>query len=392
MKRHTTVALAATTSISVLLALAACSTGSGAPGSTGAPGPVSYMTPDGECATSPLDGIDFDGSRQIIDDYSQVSAGLLNDEPLPTPADPGTVVAFLNNASPVAGLMLESVQRAAEVAGVTVMNIDTGSSAQSINSAMNSVVALAPDIVIAEALDATFFQDQLAALEAAGTAIVYGSQPGGEEFGLDESLGGTQASIENGRLLGAGAINFTCGTATQFVVYNMPEVQFSSIMVEGARDYLSSACPQCALRVVDISITDASPADKIVSDLQAHPETEYFITPADQFQVGLAEKASLVGIPNAFGFGHTSLPINVQQLADGTQNAGFAVDLDMYMWMQFDEGLRKAQGVFEPYDDWVRVTQMVGRVLTPANAGDYPGGVFVAQPDLAEQYAKLWRG
>lgn len=390
MHRRTTAALrTAALFASVSLLAAGCSAGGDAGSTAGADVELTYQSADGQCASGPADGVDFDAANEMITSFQQPTTGLVQTEKLPKPVAADTTIAFLNNDTAVAGIMYASLQPAADAAGVNLVNISTGTDAQSINSALNSVVELEPDAVISVAVDATFYQDQLDQLEAKGIPIVYSSQPNAEDFGLDDSLGGLNGSLVNGKVLAAGAVAFTCGTGNDFVFYNIPELGFSAIQLQSTQDYLAEICPDCTLRVVDISIADPSPADKIVSDLQAHPETDYFVTPADQFQIGLAEKAELAGLTNAHGFGQSSLPPNVQQLADDRQSAGFAVDLNMYMWLLMDEALRKIQGVYEPYSDWEAVNRSVSRVLTPDNAQEFLDG-FVAYADMEPDFKTLW--
>jgi ABC-type sugar transport system substrate-binding protein len=388
--RHAATAVAGIATVSLL---AACGGGSsaagGGSGSGGGGTELTYQDAQGNCAAEPLEGVDYQGAHDYVASFQQKSTGLLQTEPLPQPIAPGTTAVYLNNATPVSGIMLDALTKAGAAAGVEIVNVDTGTDAQSINSALNSVVELKPDILVSVALDATFFQDQLKALEDAGTAIVYASQTNAEEFGLDDTMGGLNVSQVNGKVLADGAIDFTCGTATNFVFYNIPEFGFAQVQLEAAEAQLAERCEECELRVVDISITDPSPADKIVSDLQANPDTQYFITPADQFQIGLAEKAQLAGITNAQGFGQSSLPPNIQQLVDERQSAGFAVDLDIFLWYLLDEGLRKMQGVWTPWSDWEAVGRSVSQVLTPANAGDYLNG-FSANPNKEQDFKALW--
>jgi len=389
MQRRTKAALnAAAVFASISLLAAGCSATTGGGGGSDEV-ELTYQAADGTCDTGPADGVNYDDADALIKAFQEPSTGLIQTEPLPETVDENTVVAFLNNDTAVAGIMYASVQAAAATAGVTLVNVSTGTDAQSINAALNSVVEMKPDIVISEAIDATFWQDQLKELQDQGVAIVYGSQPNAEDFGTNDSLGGLNSSLVNGKVLAAGAVAFTCGTGDEFVFYNIPELGFSAIQLEGTQDYLKEICPDCNLRVVDISIVDPSPADKIVSDLQSHPETDFFITPGDQFQIGLSDKAELAGITNAHGFGQSSLPPNVQQLQDGLQTAGFAVDLNMYLYLQLDEGLRKAQGVWEDYSDWEAVNKSLSRVLTPANASDVATG-FVAYPDMEKDFKTLW--
>ena len=350
---------------------------------------LTYRAADGTCATDPAEGVDYEAASALIDSFSQQATSLLQTEPLPTPVTADTTVAFLNNGTAVAGLMYGFMEQAAAAAGVTLINVDTGTDAQSINSAVNSVVELDPDILISVAIDATFFQDQLATLQENGVAIVYASQPNAADFNTNDTLGGYNVSIVNGEVLAAGAIAMTCGTGDNFVFYQIPELGFSATQAEAAEAYLAEKCPSCTMRIVDISIVDPSPADKNVSDLQTHPETDYFMAAADQFQIGLADKASLAGITNAVGMGQSSLPPNIEQIVAGSQNAGFAVDLNMFMWLLLDEGFRKAQDVWVDHEDWEAVGQAVSRILTQQNAEEYVAG-FVAYPDMQADFEALW--
>jgi ABC-type sugar transport system substrate-binding protein len=353
--------------------------------------PLTYRDAEGACAADANAGVDLAAAEEFLDPFLTGPDGIFLTEALAEPVSPDTTVAFLNNGTVIAGLMQSFAQAAAETAGVHFQNVDTGTGADTINSALNSVVESQPDIVISAALDATFFQDQLAQLEAAGTTFVYVGAVNGDEFGVQDSVGGKGASEVNGRVLAASAVYFTCGTGTEFTFYHIPEFAFSQVQLESATEYLAELCADCNLRPVDISITEPSPSDKIVSDLQAHPESQFFVTTGDQFQIGLAQKAELAGIENAVGIGHSTIAPNIGQIAAGEQTAGFAVDYNQYIWVALDEGFRRSQGDSAAYDDWATVVQSMSRVITPSTAGDYtsPAG-FIADPDMAAHFAELW--
>ena len=176
-------------------------------------------------------------------------------------------------------------------------------------------------------------------------------------------------------------------------MYSIPEIPAGAIQNDAVPKALKKYCPDCTLRIVDISIVDPSPADKIVSDLQAHPETQFFISLADQYQIGLADKASLAGIENAKGIGQSSLPQNIEQIADGQEVAGYAVDFNMFMWHQVDEGLRTMQGMEVPYldGDWETAAKVLGQIITVRNAGDYSGPAgYVAYDGYEDDFKELW--
>jgi ribose transport system substrate-binding protein len=350
-----------------------------------------YPDETGGCAADPLDGIDFDDASALISEFEEKATGLPVTEPLPEPVDPATTVAYLDNGSAVASIIWSGLEQAANTAGVQLQRVDTGLDAQSINAAVSTVVEAAPDILIAAAVDATFFQSQLEALEAAGTTVVYAGSSNAEQFGLLDSHSGHGASIVNGEVLAAAAIAFTCGTGTDFVFYSIPELSFSQVQLDAATAYLEETCAQCSLRVVEIPVTtmDTTAGDAIISDLQANPDTDFFITPADQMQIGLKAKMDLAGI-DVHGMGQSSLPPNIEQIAGGLQAAGYAVDYNQYTWFMLDEGLRRHQGVEVEYDDWVPWVKAISRVLTRETAGDYPDGVFIAYPGMQEDFAALW--
>jgi ABC-type sugar transport system substrate-binding protein len=351
---------------------------------------VVYPDASGNCTAEPLEGVDYETARELIAYFEEESTGLPHTEPLAEPIDPSTTVAYLDNGSAVSGIIWASLEQAAATAGVQLQQVDTGLDAQSINSAVSTVVESAPDILIAAAVDATFFQSQLEALKAAGTTIVYAGSSNGEQFGLLDSHSGLGASIVNGQVLGAGAVALTCGTGTDFVFYNIPELSFSAIQLDAAEEYLAEVCPECSLRVVDIPVTtmDTTAGDAVVSDLQAHPETDFFITVADQIQIGLKSKMDLAGI-DVHGMGQSSLPPNVEQIASALQAAGYAVDYNQYSWFMLDEGLRRHQGKEVVYEDWTPWVKAISRVLTQETASEYPNG-FVAYPGMQEDFAELW--
>ena len=375
--------------LAALAMVAGCGSDEGSGGS-GGDAKVGYADDSGDCSASPAKGVNYDAAKSLVTDFEQQATSLPVTEPLPEPVDPATTVAYLDNGSAVAAIIWSSLEQAGKEAGVQLQRVDTGLDAQSINAAVGTVADKAPDILIAAAVDATFFQSQLEALQKAGTTVVYAGSTNADQFGLLDSQFGVGASKVNGQVLAASAVAFTCGTGSDFVFYNIPELSFSGVQLDAAKDYLSENCPECSLRVIDIPVAtmDTTAGDAIISDLQAHPDTDFFITPADQMQIGLKTKMDLAGL-DVPGLGQSSLPPNIEQIANGQQIAGFAVDYNEYTWLMLDEGLRRMQGVDVVYDDWAPWVKAISRILTKDTAGEYPKG-FVAYPDMQADFATLW--
>ena len=375
-----------------LLLVGCADSGSGS-GSSGGSSKVTYLSADGTCAAKPNDGVDFDAAKAYLEPYLKPATTIVPTEALPKPVDPNTTVMYANNGTPVGdGLWRPYAEAAAKTAGVKFVNQMVGSSPADLTAGFNTILDNEPDILIMGAISAQLVSDQVAQLKKDGVIIVDGADPDATKYDLDDSLGGQGSSIENGKILAAGAIYFTCGTADTFAFYNVPELGFSAIQFQGASEFLKELDPKATLRSVDISIATTN-ADAVVADLKAHPETQFFVTPVDQFQIGIASAAKVAGLENAYGFGQSSIAPNIQQLKDGEQTAGFVVDFQAFLYQLFDEGFRKQQDVFEQYGDWTSVNEHFSRIITPDTIGDVTidaNGNYVSVATEQDDYAKLW--
>jgi ABC-type sugar transport system substrate-binding protein len=378
-----------------LLLVGCSSTGSGgsSSGSDSNDGKVTYMADDGTCAAKPNKGVDFDAAKAYLKPFLTAPTSILPTEPLPKPIDSSTVVMYANNSTAVGdGLWRPYAEAAAKTAGVKFVNQVVGFSPADLTAGFNTILQNEPDILIMGAISAQLVADQVKQLKKDGVIIVDGADPDATKFGLDDSLGGQGGSETNGKVLAAGAIYFTCGTADTFSFYNTPELGFSAINYTAAQAYLKELDPNATLRSVDISIATTN-ADAVVADLKAHPETQFFISPVDQFQVGIASAAKVAGLTNAHGFGQSSIAPNIQQLKDGEQSAGFVLDFQAFIYQLFDEGFRKQQGAFKGYPKWETVNSTFSRLISPGTIGDVTidaNGNYIALSTEVQDYAKLW--
>lgn len=378
------------------LALTACCTTLVACGSSD---DTSTATPTTANATSSTtastSGADLAAAREFIQPYTTEQAKFPVDQPLAEPPKPGTKVAFLNVGTPVAAVLLSALQEAAKTAGVELIDVKTGADAQSINSALDSVVESKPDAVIDVALDPTFFAPQLQKLRDQGAVVVAGSITNGDKFGFpdDMVMASRAASLEGGAALAAGILDKTGGKVKDFVFYNVPELPFSKLWQEGAQAKLMELCPDCKMRTVDIPVSalGSTAPQAIVADLQAHPETKGFMLSVDEAQLGLpaAMKVARLSVP---GMGGNSAPGNIAQVKDGQQTGTLAIDSRLAMWLLMDETFRKLQGEKPPYVFGNLRDLGMSRLIYQDNAPADPQQGFTAFPDYKERFAKLWGG
>jgi ABC-type sugar transport system substrate-binding protein len=219
---------------------------------------------------------------------------------------------------------------------------------------------------------------------------VSGSVMNTVEFGLPEAFNGPEWMTTNGQVLGAAAIARSDG-AEEIVFYNVPEFPFSKYELEGAQTKVAELCPDCELRVVDIPIAElgSTAADRVISDLQANPDTEYFIAAVDEVQIGLPSKLELAGI-DVPGIGMWTAPPNNEQVAAGDQDATLSVDLNLMMWTVMDQLLREIAGqAYEWPETEVRASTLT-RVTEQSNAPEDPVVGYVSIPDYQDRFAANW--
>jgi ribose transport system substrate-binding protein len=315
---------------------------------------------------------------------------LLIDEPLDAPVAEGLHIVYLDVGTPVSAVMWENLQAPAELLGLDLERVEVGRDAQSINAALNTVVELAPDGVINITLDPIFFESQIEQLEALDIPIASGSVMNTVEYGLPEAFNGSDWMTANGEALGAAAVQRS-GGATEFVFYNVPEFPFSSYELDGAQSKIEELCDACTLRVVDIPIATlgSTAADQVVSDLQANPDTEYFIAAVDEVQIGLPQKLGLAGL-DVDGIAMWTAPPNYEQIAAGDQDATLSVDLNLMMWTVLDQLLREIGGQEYEWPDALTRASTLTRITDQENAPDDAVVGYVAIPDYQERFAANW--
>jgi ribose transport system substrate-binding protein len=315
---------------------------------------------------------------------------LLIDEPLTAPVEPGTHVVYLDVGTPVSAVMWNNLQAPAELLGLTLERVEVGRDAQSINSALNTVVEIAPDGIINITLDPLFFESQIEQFAELGIPIVSGSVMNTVEYGLPEAFNGPEWMTANGEALGAAAIERS-GGATEFVFYNVPEFPFSPYEMEGAKSKIAELCSDCTVRTVDIPVAElgSTAADRVVSDLQANPQTKYIIAAVDEVQIGLPQKLELAGI-DVDGIAMWTAPPNYEQIAAETQDATLAVDLNLMMWTVLDQLLREMAGQEYTWPDAQTAASTLTRLTDASNVPDDPNVGYVAIPDYQDRFAANW--
>jgi ribose transport system substrate-binding protein len=298
-------------------------------------------------------------------------------------------VAFLDLGTPVTTLMWELLQPAAKAMGLDLFRVQA-SGAGAISQAMDTIVERNPDGLIFFAADPTAFSHQLEELRSEGTTVVAGSIENGEEFGFDAVQFGKPQAVGVGELMAAWTIAQTKGKAHHIVYYNVAELPFSNVVLEGVESKMAELCGECEVRVVDIPLAEVgkNASNRVVSDLQANPDTEFALFPNDEMQLGLPAALETAGIEiQTFGSGPT--PGNLEAVQKGEEETVLGIDVGTLVWTMIDQLARELAGqkLSGPEAEGNIVMQFLNaKDLAGANAALG----WTGYPDFPERFMKLW--
>lgn len=336
-------------------------------------------------------GPDVEAAKEFVKPYEEGPTPFPVTEPLKE-VPKGATISYLSIPNPIAELQWAYLQEAGKTMGVTVKRVVAGEGAQGISSAMDTIVSEKPDGVILVAADPVLYSKQLKELQDAGTAIAASSIVNGDEFGLENVSYGAEETTFNGGLMLAWLIASGEGGGEDFAFYNTPELAFSPFEGEGAKSKLEELCPSCTLRTVDLTVPELGSAafDKVVSDLQANPDTAGAVFNADFVQDGLPVSLKTAGIElDSIGPGPT--PNNLKQVKSGEQAGTLAVSLPIQLWTLLDQIARQLAGQEQTGGE--AKGELVKQLLDQEALTDIdPAKGWNGYDDYQERFAKLWKG
>jgi len=355
--------------------------------STPAPAPTS--TDGGE---APAAGADLAAAQAYLAPYQAGDKSLIIDEPLASPLPEGLRIAFLDVGTPVAGIMWDLIQPVVDITGIELVREPIGATPEAQDAAMATVFEKGYDGIINVTAEPQFYPNQAAKFVEAGIPIASASVMHTVEYGLPEGFNGPAFMEAVGHAMAAAAIVQTNGEATEFVIYPVNEFEFTGIQRDGYMDKMPEFCPTCNTRDVGIPIDEVIAIDnsRIVSDLEANPQTQYYIATADEITVGMPERLALAGVDTP-GFGTWSIPPNLTQVAEGLANATFAEDFALFMWTVVDQLFREITGTPYEWPDQAWSTAQMMKLITQEDAAEWDAlHGYVAIPDYQEQFAANW--
>jgi ribose transport system substrate-binding protein len=303
----------------------------------------------------------------------------------------GATIAYMDCGDPVCALVYELLEGAAATMGVKLEHIKTGTAANTVSAAWDSVVAKKPDAVISMATPVSLWSKQLVQLQQAGIPVIAEGVAGkeAEEYEVPVGASGTTKANE---LAGELLANYVAAKMTpnaNVTFYEVAGVALTKEVEETFAPDLEAVCPGCSVRTASVaqaSLGSTAP-NEVVSDLQANPDTNVAVFGADAIELGLPNALHAAGIDvETLGYGPN--PPNLEAIKEGTETAGLASDFPVTVWALLDQTAREIVGqeLTGLEAEGIGVLQF----LTKEDITFDPSKGWTGYPDFAERFAKLW--
>ena len=281
MKKNTLATLAA--AAVVTLALAGCS-GQGAQGNSiddgSSAGPSSQAVETARASIQPLIGAptSFTVTEKL--------------KSLPT----GARLAVVDCGTPICALMANIAKEPAELLGMKVTVIQTGTTADSIAAAFDSIITDKYDGVMVAALQYPLWERQFKALREAGVAVATTGIAGlPDDF--DADLSADVWNQQAGTWLADWVVS-QGGVSANSVIYRTPELGFTNKIVAVYEQRIAELCDSCAVRTVDVPVATLgnTSSQTMVNDLTANPDTSIAVMSIGEQTTGLPSAMKVAGI------------------------------------------------------------------------------------------------
>lgn len=375
MRPHLTRTRAGLVVIAVVTAVVVAACGSSKSGATSSP------------SSSSGSGANVAAAQADIAPYTGQASPFPATEKLASLPKPGSKFVFLQCTSPVCAIFALLYPAATKELGVSFQAINSGASATSSQAAASSALAEKPAAVLVGASNPQLYGNYLHQLASAGSVVAGGGTVGGEQYGVQQSVGGDVGDVLAGKLM-ADWVTVNKGPKANVTFFGTPELSFSPVMESSFDKTLAQNCPGCKVSSQKVSVTTfgTTAPSQVVSYLQSHPAVNTVVFASMEAATGLAAALRNAQLsPTTLGFAPS--PSNLQDIQQGGLTAGLALDFNVQIWLQVNLAARLIAHQKTPQSNLN--TDL--RFLTKSDlAGMDVSRGYTGYPDVAQRMAKLW--
>ena len=333
------------------------------------------------------DQADVAGAKAVVASYTGHPSPFPVTEPLlkkPT----GKKIAILDCGSPICGIFADIAEGPARMLGMIPTRIKSGTTAQGVASAFDTVLDGHFDGVFVPAVAPSLWDRYLDKLNANHIAVVASGVIGLDPAKVPVALAAEPSAKRTGIVMADWAVARD-GAKLNAVFYNTPELSFSNFIEKDFLAEVKARCKSCMVRVVDIPVmTFGNRAPSIVvDDLEAHPKTTLALFVVGEQAIGLASALKNADIKVPI-FLDAPDPSTLAQIKAGVYQAGLGSDLALISWMAIDSLARLTTG--QAPSEGARKDELVLEILRPQDIkGDVSRG-WSGYPDFPQRFKALW--
>jgi ribose transport system substrate-binding protein len=300
----------------------------------------------------------------------------------------GAKVLYAECGTPICALFYQIMAPAAQTMGIDLERVKAGSAANTVSAAFDTIVSKKPDGVIVPAISIELWKNQLKELQEAEIPVVTTGVTGTEPYGIIAPQAAEASSNLEGELM-ANYVVAEMNPEANAVVYEVPELPFTTIIAEKFSEELGAICSSCSARTGKISVTEigTTAPNTVVSDLQANPDTNVAAFATGESTAGLPAALQAAGI-EVETLNNSPGPTELQYVKEGKETAALGFDLPVLSWTLIDQIAREMVGqeLSGPEAEGIPVLQF----LTKEDLQYDVSKGWTGYPDFAERFAKLW--
>ena len=374
----------------VALTMTACGSGSSSSGSgssSSGSGSSSSSASSGSAGSSQKANVA--AAKAAIAPYTGHPTAFPVTEPLSKPLPAGKKFAYLQCGAQACAVAAKSLGPAVHAIGGTLFIVNAGATSSTAQSAVSTVLAMKPDVVLATGINPNLYGDGLKKLSDAGAKVVTVSiATATKPFGIDFNYLGAATFQRNGRLL-ADWVVANKGAGAHVAFYGVPELTFSPVMQQAFEQELKKNCSSCTFRAVPVGIaTLGTTAPRtIVTDLQAHSGTNTAVFSTGNLTAGLPAALKAAGL-SLTTLTYSPQAVNLQDIKTGGLTAGLASDYQVSLWTPVDAAARLLEGSQPTARE--QAGEGVFQFLGQKDITFDPTNGWAGYPDFAQRFKKLW--
>ncbi|MCU1691818.1 MAG: hypothetical protein JWM64_909 [Frankiales bacterium] len=354
-----------------------------APATVSAAGASAFKRLTGlDAATGPLTEAEL---QTRVAKLSAKPTQILQTTPVSKKATPGKRIVYLACGVPICSEVANSYEAAAKKIGWKMTRVPLGVSPLAYDQAFTRAAALKPDLVVASGLNRGIIAKGLLALKKAGVPSIQWAagitpEPGEAVY--------TMTDIDNHEAQGVIASEYLALDAKQkanVVIYNVPAFSITTAIGKTVKGYLPTICPDCKTEYKEVAVTDIGKVgQQATAYVQQHPETTHVFCTNGAFCTGVGQALKAAGQAKVKVVTAELATTNLQNIQNGTEEAGIALPLTALGWQLVDQSQRIFNG-----DDLAETHLVPAQMVTSVE--DPSDSTIGAPADFEAQYLKLWQ-